>query len=110
MATNKTPVRLQTYWRNLMGKKRHSWQMESMTGQTSMKAVQRHSSDAIIIIPPRKDAVFSGNPMESKTQRNNHLKHIQDEGRYKWKRSSGYYNQSQEENAFGRFKHIFGGR
>jgi hypothetical protein len=31
-------------------------------------------------------------------------------GRFGWKRASGYYDQAHAENAFSRFKRIFGGR
>jgi hypothetical protein len=34
---------------------------------------------------------------------------IENEGRFAWKRMSGYYAQSHAENAFSRFKRTFGG-
>ncbi len=74
------------------------------------KAVQAHSPEAIIIIPPRKDAAISGNVDACKSQRNGHIEHIQYAGRFDWKRTSGYYKQSHAENAFARYKQTFGGR
>ena len=74
------------------------------------KAVQTHSRKVNIIIPPRKNAIISGAPGESKTQRTEHIERIQNEGHFKWKRISGYYKQSHVENAFARYKQIFGGR
>jgi hypothetical protein len=73
-------------------------------------AVARHSPGARVIIPPRKDAVLSPTGATSPTQRDQHLVAIECEGRCAWKRTSGYYTQSQAENAFFRFKQIFGGR
>ena len=46
----------------------------------------------------------------SPTQRDQHLLEIERAGRFQWKRTSGYYAQSQAENAFSRFKRTFGGR
>ena len=52
----------------------------------------------------------SGNADDLKSQRDGHIERIQNEGRLKWKRSSGYYKQSHAENAFARYKQIFGGK
>jgi hypothetical protein len=72
-------------------------------------AVETHSPGAQVIIPPRKDAVLSPSAMTTPSQRDQHLLVIEHEGRYAWKRTSGYYAQSQAENAFSRFKRTFGG-
>jgi Transposase DDE domain len=73
-------------------------------------AVENHSPGARVIIPPRKDAVLSPTAMTFPTQRDTHLLAIESEGRFNWKRTAGYYTQSQAENAFSRFKRTFGGR
>ena len=73
-------------------------------------AVETHSPGARVIIPPRKDAVLSPTATISPTQRDQHLLEIERAGRFQWKRTSGYYTQSQAENAFSRFKRTFGGR
>ena len=44
------------------------------------------------------------------TQRDQHLLAIEREGRFAWKRMSGYYDQAGAENAFSRFKRTFGDR
>ena len=62
-----------------------------------------------MIIPPRKDAVLSPTASIAPTQRDQHLLEIERNGRFKWKRMSGYYAQSHAENAFARFKRTFGG-
>ena len=73
-------------------------------------AVENHSPGARVIIPPRKDAVLSPTATTSPTQRDQHLLAIENAGRCGWKRTAGYYAQSQAENAFSRFKRTFGGR
>jgi hypothetical protein len=72
-------------------------------------AVEHHSPGALVIIPPRKDAVLSPTAMTAPTQRDQHLLAIENAGRFGWKRTSGYYAQSQAENVFSRFKRTFGG-
>jgi len=72
-------------------------------------AVETHSPGARVIIPPRKDAVLSAMASTAPTQRDQHVLTIESEGRSVWKRTSGYYAQSQVENAFSRFKRTFGG-
>jgi Transposase DDE domain len=72
-------------------------------------AVETHSPGVRVIIPPRKDAVVSRQMATSPTQRDCHLLDIQRDGRFAWKRASGYYAQSHAENAFSRYKRTFGG-
>jgi len=73
-------------------------------------AVENHSPGARVIIPPRKDAVLSATASTAPTQRDQHLLEIESEGRFAWKRTSGYYDQAYAENAFSRFKRTFGDR
>jgi Transposase DDE domain len=72
-------------------------------------AVESHSPGALVIIPPRKDAVLSPTATTAPTQRDQHLLAIENAGRFGWKRRSGYYAQSQAENVFSRCKRTFGG-
>ncbi len=72
------------------------------------RSIQAHSPEAIIVIPPRRDAVVAGND-DCRSQRDSHIEHIQNAGRFDWKRSSGYYAQSHAENTFARYKQIFSG-
>ena len=72
-------------------------------------AVEAHSPGARVIIPPRKNAALSPRAETSPTQRDEHLAAIERDGVFAWKRMSGYYAQSRAENAFSRFKRIFGG-
>ncbi len=72
-------------------------------------AVEGHSPGARVIIPPRKDAVPSPTARSSPTQRDQHISAIERDGRFAWKRTSGYYDQARAENAFSRYKRTFGG-
>ena len=72
-------------------------------------AVEAQSPGARVIIPPRKNAGLSPTAETSPTQRDEHLAAIERDGVFAWKRCSGYYAQSHAENAFSRFKRIFGG-
>ena len=73
-------------------------------------ASDQHSPGVSVIIPPRKDAVLSSEAATSPTPRDAHIVEIQSEGRFKWKRESGYYRQSHAENVFFRYNTTFGGR
>ena len=79
-------------------------------GEPVYTAVKQHSPGARVIIPPRKDAVLSPTASTAPTQRDQHLLEIERDGRFVWKRTSGYYDQSRAENAFSRFKLTFGDR
>ena len=65
-----------------------------------------HTSDAQIIIHPRSNAVISDKGKW--THRDKHVQKILDEGIRKWRRESGYYQQSKVENTFYRYKTILG--
>ena len=71
-------------------------------------AVRGHSPEAQVIVPPRKDAVLSSMASTAPTQRDQLMLAIEREGRFAWKRRSGYYDQAYAENAFSRFKRTFG--
>jgi hypothetical protein len=73
-------------------------------------AVANHSPGAWVTITPRKDAVLSPTAATSPTQRDQHLLAIESEGRFGWKRTSGYYDQAHAENVFSCFKRTFSDR
>ena len=73
------------------------------------EAVMRHSAGAIMTIPPRKCAAVSSTAKTNPSQRDKHVLRIQEIGRSKWRRESGYYRQSHAENAMFRYKATFGG-
>jgi hypothetical protein len=73
-------------------------------------AVENHSPGARVIVPPRKDAVLSSQGATAPTQRDQHLVAIECEGRFAWKRTSGYDAQAYAENVFARLKRTFGDR
>ena len=65
-----------------------------------------HTSDAQIIIHPRSNAAVSDKGKW--THRDKHVQKILDDGVHKWRRESGYYQQSKVENTFYRYKTIIG--
>ena len=60
------------------------------------------TKDDNIIIHPRSNAVVSDKGKW--THRDKHVQKILDEGVHKWRRESGYYQQSKVENTFYRYK------
>jgi Transposase DDE domain len=72
-------------------------------------AIENHSPEAQVIVPPRKDAVLSRQVLTAPTQRDQHVLTIESVGRFGWKRMSGNYAQAYAENVFARFKTTFGG-
>ena len=63
---------------------------------------------ATTVIPPRRDAVFSGEPVLD--DRDAHLQRIQEVGRRRWRLEAGQHQQARAENTFYRYKKRFGGR
>ena len=74
------------------------------------EAVDHHSPGAVVVVPPKKDAVLSNNSISVPSLRDCHIAEVWSKGRSEWKRQSGYYLQSLAENAFYRYKRIIGGR
>ena len=70
------------------------------------QAVRKKSEEAEVIIHPRSNAVLSEKGRWN--QRDRHVQKILDEGVHKWRRESGYYQQSKVENTFYRYKTILG--
>ncbi len=61
-----------------------------------------------INIHPRANAVVSASDEAALRQRNQHIKSIDEDGVLAWRRTSGYYRQSEVENMFFRYKKLIG--
>ena len=61
-----------------------------------------------INIHPRANAVVSATNEAALRQRNQHIKYINQDGVLAWRRTSGYYRQSEVENMFFRYKKLIG--
>ena len=61
-----------------------------------------------INIHPRANAVISATDEAALRQRNQHIKSINQDGVLAWRRTSGYYRQSEVENMFFRYKKLIG--
>lgn len=73
-------------------------------------ALNGHSPDADILIPPRKNARIwqHGNSKKERLQRDENLRYIRKYGRKQWKEDSGYHIRSLAETIMFRLKIIFG--
>jgi IS5 family transposase len=61
---------------------------------------------AIVVIPPRKDAVLSRDPILA--ERNQHIAHRKRVGKRQWRVDTGHPQQARVENTFHRYKRTFG--
>ena len=59
-------------------------------------------------IHTRANAVVSASDEAALRQRNQHIKSIYEDGVLAWRRTSGYYRQSEVENMFFRYKKLIG--
>ena len=75
-------------------------------GVTS-SVTQRHP-DAVIIVPPRANAVPSDTAETAPTQRDRHLQQIAKHGRMAWQAASGYTKRARAETGMSRFKQVIG--
>lgn len=73
-------------------------------------ALNAHSPDVEILIPPRKNAHMwqHGNSKEERLKRDENLRYIRRHGRQQWKEDSGYHRRSLAETIMFRLKTIFG--
>ncbi|RVH59108.1 IS5-like element ISRm33 family transposase, partial [Sinorhizobium meliloti] len=78
-------------------------------GKPTYDAVTDHSAAAVIVIPPRANAIEPAGD-QSPGQRDQHIAAISRDGRMKWQVSTGYGKRSLVETAIGRYKSIIGRR
>ena len=62
---------------------------------------------ARVVVPPAKTATAEGRGLRSRA-RDRTIRMVTDIGRRQWKKASGYHRQARAENAFFRYKSIFG--
>ena len=78
-------------------------------GKRAYQTILRHSSTAIVVIPPRSTAVESGDTGPP-GQRDKHIAAIARNGRLKWQAATGYGKRALIETAIGRYKGLIGSR
>jgi hypothetical protein len=71
-------------------------------------ALDERYPDAVIVVPPRADAVLSATADTEPTQRDGHIQAIADKGRMAWQRDSGYNERAGVEGQFARWKQVIG--
>jgi hypothetical protein len=64
--------------------------------------------DAVVIVPPRSNAVPSTTAETAPTPRDRHLQLIAEHGRMGWQKASGYTRRALAESAISRFKRVIG--
>ena len=70
--------------------------------------LDEHYLDAVILVPPRADAVLSATADTAPTQRDGHIQAIAGKGRMAWQRDSGYNQRTGVEGQFARWKQVIG--
>ena len=88
---------------------RHFFADGAYDGDPIYDTVRRYQSgdDSTIIIPPRRTATLSENA-DGLTERDRHIKMIQEHGRMAWQKATNYGRRSLVETTFGRYKSIIG--
>jgi hypothetical protein len=71
-------------------------------------AVAGRHPEAVVVVPPRRDAVPSGAAETAPTQRDRHLRLIAERGRLNWQKASGYNRRALVEAAISRYKRVIG--
>ena len=81
-------------------------------GEPVYRAVAERQPDppAAVVIPPRATAVASPSAATAPSQRDRHIRMIQDRGRLGWQKAVGYGRRSLGETAVSRYKAIIGRR
>ena len=68
---------------------------------------ERHP-EAVVVVPPRANAVPSDTAESAPTQRDGHLQHIARHGRMSWQTASGYNRRARVEATMNRWKQVIG--
>jgi hypothetical protein len=84
----------------------------SLTADTAYDTIAFYAVAAArgarVVVPPAKTATALGRGPRSRA-RDRTIRMVTDDGRRQWKKASGYHRQARAENAFFRYKSIFGG-
>src|SRR5215207_7483688 len=73
-------------------------------------AARQPQAPPSIVIPPRRSAVLSSQADTDPSQRDSHIRHIQEQGRSAWRKATRYGRRSLVETAIGRYKALIGPR
>src|ERR671910_1839132 len=81
-------------------------------GEPVYQAIAEHQPQAppSIVIPPRRSAVLSSQADAAPSQRDGHIRFIQEQGRSAWRKTTVYGRRSLVETAIGRYKALIGPR
>ena len=73
-----------------------------------LDAVLAGNRSARFVVPPCKGAVTGPTAATSPTQRDRHIRWVEEHGRTNWQKASGYNKRSKVEAAIGRYKRVIG--
>ena len=76
----------------------------------AIAARQPNEPPPAVVIPPRRSAVLSPQADTGPSQRDGHIRLIQEQGRSAWRKVTGYGRRSLAETAIGRYKALIGPR
>jgi DDE family transposase len=81
-------------------------------GEPVYRAIEARQPQAppSIVIPPRRSAVLSSRTDTDPSQRDGHIRLIQEQGHSAWRKATGYGRRSLVETAIGRYKALIGPR
>src|SRR5918994_6292980 len=81
-------------------------------GEPVYRAIEAHQPQATpsIVVPPRRSASLSSQADTDPSQRDGHIRLIQEHGRSAWRKATGYGRRSLVETAIGRYKALIGPR
>src|ERR671911_2787116 len=81
-------------------------------GEPVYQAIEARQPQAppSIVVPPRRSAILSSQADSDPSQRDGHIRLIQEQGRSAWRKSTGHGRRSLVETAIGRYKALIGPR
>jgi transposase len=81
-------------------------------GEPVYQAIEARQSQTApsIVIPPRRSATLSSRTDTDPSQRDGHIRLIQEQGRSAWRKATEYGKRSLVETAIGRYKALIGPR
>jgi hypothetical protein len=81
-------------------------------GEPVYRAIEARQPQAVpsIVIPPRRSAVLSSQADADPSQRDSHIRLIQEQGHSAWRKVTGHGRRSLVETAIGRYKALIGPR
>ena len=105
------PARCQSCSSRLRARSRASWPMVlTMASPYRVIAARQPRLAPSVVVPPRRSAVLSSQADTDPSQRDGHIRFIQEHGRSAWRQATGQGRRSLVETAIGRYNALIGPR